>query len=54
MIFLLIFIFKPHHSSFITVLIWKRPRRDFEDFHLGESSSETVNIPSENFKRNGR
>lgn len=55
MIFLLICIFKPHHSSFITVRIRKRLRRDFDDdFHLGESSSETVNIPSENFKRNGR
>ena len=54
MIFLLISIFKPHHSSFITVRIRKRLRRDFDDFHLGESSSETVNIPSENFKRNGR
>ena len=54
MIFLLICIFKPHHSSFITVRIRKRLRRDFDDFRLGESSSETVNIPSENFKRNGR
>ena len=54
MIFLLVSIFKPHHSSFITVRIRKRLRRDLDDFHLGESSSETVNIPSENFKRNGR
>ena len=54
MIFLLICIFKPHHSSIITVRIRKRQRRDFDDFHLGESSSETGNIPSENFKRNGR
>ncbi|CAH3157555.1 unnamed protein product, partial [Pocillopora meandrina] len=38
----------------IRVRIRKRLRRDFDDdFHLGESSSETVNIPSENFKRNG-
>ena len=54
MIFLLIYIFKPHHLSFITVRIRKRLRRDFDDFHLGESSGETVNIPSENFKGNGR
>ena len=54
MIFLLICIFKPHHSSFITVRIRKRLRRDFDDFRLGESSCETVNIPSENFERKGR
>ena len=47
-------IFKPHHLSFITVRIRKSPPRDFHDFHLGESFSETIKISSKNFDRNGR
>ena len=47
-------IFKPHHSSFITVRIWKSLPRDFHDFDLGESFSETIKISSKNFNRNGR
>ena len=47
-------IFKPHHSSFITVGIRKSLPRDFDDFHLGESFSETIKISSNNFNRNGR
>ena len=52
MIFLLC-ILKPHHSSFITVGIRKSLPRDSDDFHLSESLNETVNIPSNNFNRNG-
>ena len=47
-------IFKPRHSSFITVRIRKSLLRDLDDFHLGESLNETFDISSNNFDRNGR